>query len=293
MKMDNPTTITVVGSIIAAIVLAVFGLLAGNVQKKQSDADKTELLDANEALGDTVKMKNEELARKSDDHTKNLELYANKLEVYANRLDQYATEQKAKDKEVIDLQKKLNEAQAKLTEAQEKTIANTEESLKYLTGGDSYCFISLYGFAQSDHEIRVNLFHHGKYPLSALHVNITRVSAIHREAGSNGPMVKFLSMSGAHKKNFPVGPLPSSPEPFDLGTLPFEPKVQETFFIKYFAQNGTWTQRYDVTYDENNYPKVDSKLFIKDKVIDMGYIKPKALSLNSRLLLTYPNLMIY
>lgn len=255
--------------------LAAIGALWSSVNQAQESRENSNLY--------------KQLAAKSDEVANNSKQYAAKVDSYAKRQSQSDDEvialqkqlleknvaQQRKTEEIATLSIKLNETQEKLNKELEKTNSTTSESLKYLTGGDSYCFISMAGFDEAKDNVRVKLFHHGKYPLSALRVTITRTSAISRQSEKTGYYPRMLS--GVHQVTFPVGPLPSSsePYPYELGTVAFTPKILETYYIQFFAQNGIWTQKYSITYGQAGNMIVESKLFVNQKEIELGFNGPK------------------
>lgn len=271
-RMDLPVYLVLFGAVLSA---------AGAYWSSRNQAKESE---QNSKLYKQLAEKSDEIANYAKKQEKASEDNSKLYRELAEKSDSIAT----KSQEVIDLQHKLEskadfqnqrteeinrlsveliQAQQELNKTQKETINFTSESLNYLTGGDSYCYIVLHGLWKSDDKITLNLHHRGKYPLSALRVTITDVSARQRQAGDNGSHYRNLAMTGSHRTTFPVGPLPSSPEPYELGTISFVPKTPGYYLVHFFAQNGVWDQTISVSYDQFGTQKVESKLKINGKEI--------------------------
>ena len=273
--MDLPVYLVFIGALLSA---------GGAYWSSRNQAKESE---QNSKLYKQLADKSEEIAnyakkqeKASEDNTKLYKQLADKSDSIAtksqevidiqHKLENKADFQNQKAEEINRLSLELIKAQQELNKAQEKTINFTSESLNYLTGGDSYCYIVLHGLWKSDDKITLNLYHKGKYPLSALRVTITDVSARQRQAGDNGAYYRGLSTSGSHRTTFPVGPLPSSPEPYEMGTIDFVPKMPGYYLVHFFAQNGVWDQIINVSYDKFGNHKVESKLKINGKEIELS-----------------------
>lgn len=243
------------------VIIAFAGALLSALAAILSSLNQAAESEENSKLSKMLAGKSDEIAKKSDQ--------------YAAKIDGYASKQAENDNEIKTLQEKLiekaeiqnqkteeiNKLNLKLIEAQEKTIGFTSESLNYLTGGDSWCYLK---FIPNGNELKVRLYHQGKYPLIALRVSIQHTSEMLRASKGIPSMQKGFIMAGTYLTEIPVGTVPKTHTRnypgLLIGTVPYNPNVDESYRVFFFAQNGEWYQDQTYTYNDKRVITASTKV---------------------------------
>jgi len=273
--MSDPFVIILIGGFLTACITGITSYASYRAQKKQTeetDSINKAQLQRYEILqtktGEAVELvkslteKNKELDNKIATQNKKTELIKQKAEEITqltHQLNEKASVQNEKTDKITQLAGQLEETQKELKNF-------TSESLNYLTGGDSWCYIALTSSSNSN-ELRVRLYHKGKYPLIALRVVIVYTSELERVTQGSGAMKKGFLMAGTYSTDIPVGTVPKSHTIRNpgilIGTVPHNPNVNETYHINFTAQNGEWYQTQSFTFDADKYRK-QSTLVVRD-----------------------------
>lgn len=182
--------------------------------------------------------KNDELVEENRQTKKQLTEKSDQVQELQRRLIERSDFQIQKTEEIA----KLN---AELADSQKEIARLSTEIANSVTGGSSFCYVTF--SPANDNKIRINVFQRGKYALSNLKIYITNISAIHRIAGDNGPMIRGMGRSRHDSaKLIEVGNLSPSPTPKFVGELNLSANnwtISDSYHIEFFANNGSWEQQ--------------------------------------------------
>jgi hypothetical protein len=257
--MSLPVLIAFLGALLSAL-----GAILASIQQAKESEENSKLYKQLAEKSDTIAtyaVKNEAKAEENNMLYRQL---AGQSEEIKNKTDENAAKNEASGKKIQELQQSLiekQEIQNRKTEEIAKLNANLVESQKeisrlsqnvtnYVTGGDSYCYVTILPGTDSS-KLKIQAFHRGSYPLNIAEILISNTSQVDRVAGNNGPMRRsigmfwrygapgfrdiYLSSSFYNSKvlgeiNRPVGWLDN-----------------DQYHIEFQAVNGSWMQEYNRT----------------------------------------------
>ncbi len=255
--MDYPVLLVFVGAVVSA-----FGALWSS---NKQGAESKELYRRLAEKSDTITGYAKKQEKASETNTKLYQQLAEK----SDEIAEYAKKQEQASKNVSELQQMLLEKanfqlekteqiaklNAELAESQ-KEIAKLSQDISYnVTGGNSFCYITLSSSASN--KIRVEVFHQGKYPLSNVRMYITNQSAVQRLAGNDGAKTRIMGMfRRSSATQFTLNNLAPSNASVTIGELESSDAgwtINDSYFIEFIANNGSWEQQYQTANTSNSY----------------------------------------
>jgi hypothetical protein len=272
--MEKSTIYNIVGAALAALVILVFGLLAGAAQKKESDEteDKSRKLvtKLNEEIKDLTK-ENAEKQKQRDDEARNEAIEQAKFakdaflkqEGSANRIQQLQDDQIKKAEDIVRLTTKVNEL--------------SDETLNSLKSKDSYCYFDIDVEPNNTVEggdciAALFLRHEGKYPIKNLRLSLINTDDEADDENINGndrndDPLKYNKIQNPFTEFVPIL-LPN--QSLRLRNLVVRNKRQKSFNIFFSADHNFWFQRVLVRDFDSREP---SKMYYHSPFISQVYLQ--------------------